>query len=92
MVLAMYSEFAEKAAGKLDWGQLAPLSKRPDAMAQFGLPTWGPLRLAMPIGAGSDATVLATQAIAHPKPHSHRVPSRPPRSSPRQPPPRCAPS
>ncbi len=64
VVLAMYSEFAEKAAGKLDWGQLAPLSKRPDAMAQFGLPTWGPLRLAMPLGAGSDATLLATQAIA----------------------------
>jgi hypothetical protein len=60
----MYSDFAEKAVGKLDWGQLAPLSKRPDAMAQFGLPTWGPLRLAMPLGAGSDATLLATQAIA----------------------------
>ncbi|GAA3039825.1 hypothetical protein GCM10010528_20460 [Gordonia defluvii] len=64
VVLAMRAAFAEKAAGKLGWGRLPELAKRPDAMAEFGLPTWGPLRLAMPLGPASDATALAGQAIA----------------------------
>ncbi len=64
VVLAMPTAFADKAAGKLGWGDLPPLAKRPDAMAQFGLATWGRLGLAMPLGASSDATVLAAQAIA----------------------------
>ncbi|GED98052.1 substrate-binding domain-containing protein [Gordonia crocea] len=64
VVLAMRSEFADNAAGKLAWSDLPGLAKRPNAMADFGLPTWGPLRLAMPVGVAADATVLSAQAIA----------------------------
>ncbi|GAB09441.1 hypothetical protein GOARA_036_01740 [Gordonia araii NBRC 100433] len=63
IVLALPTLFADKA-GDLDWGRLPGLARLPNAMAQFGLPDWGPLRMAMPLGASSDATVLAAQAIA----------------------------
>ncbi|QKT07386.1 hypothetical protein HUN08_09415 [Gordonia sp. X0973] len=64
VVLAVDAAFAAKAGTKLSWARLPGLAKRRDAMAEFGLPAWGALRLAMPTGPASDATALAAQAVA----------------------------
>ncbi|MFT3900111.1 MAG: hypothetical protein QM728_07710 [Gordonia sp. (in: high G+C Gram-positive bacteria)] len=64
VVLALPGTLAAKVRGKLAWGKLPALTQQSDALAEYGLPAWGSLRLAMPTGASSDATALAAQAIA----------------------------
>ncbi|WP_246098154.1 substrate-binding domain-containing protein [Rhodococcus spelaei] len=46
------------------WQDLPRLQSDPNSLPPLGLPGWGGLRLAMPTGAGSDATSLAAEAVA----------------------------
>ncbi|MED5801911.1 substrate-binding domain-containing protein [Gordonia sp. Z-3] len=64
VVLATAPELAEAFDGELDWQQLPTLQQRDASLGAFGLGSWGSIRLAMPIGAQSDATALAAQAVA----------------------------
>lgn len=64
VVLAVAPQFARAAAGKLSWIDVPTLSRDDDGLARLGLPGWGRLRMALPAGPGTDASVLAAQAIA----------------------------
>ncbi|GAA2071198.1 substrate-binding domain-containing protein [Williamsia deligens] len=64
VVLAVAPELARAAAGKLSWIDLATLARDDNSLSRFGLTGWGSLRLAMPAGPQTDATVLAAQAVA----------------------------
>ncbi|MGZ8179468.1 hypothetical protein ACXVUM_16190 [Williamsia sp. SKLECPSW1] len=64
VVLAVAPEFARAATGKLSWIEVPSLSRDDDGLARIGLPGWGPLRMALPAGPQTDATVLAAQAVA----------------------------
>lgn len=64
VVLATAPQLAEAFDGQLDWQQLPTLQQRDASLGAFGLGSWGSIRLAMPVGAQSDATALAAQAVA----------------------------
>lgn len=64
VVLAVAPQFARAAAGKLAWIEVPTLARDDDGLARLGLTGWGRLRLALPAGPGTDATVLAAQAVA----------------------------
>ncbi len=63
VVLAVRPEL-HKALGDQKWATLPDLQTKPDSMAGLQLPTWGSLRLALPIGGNSDAAYLASEAVA----------------------------
>jgi hypothetical protein len=54
----------QRALGDQKWSTLPDLQTKPDAMAGLKLPTWGSLRLALPVGGNSDAAYLAAEAVA----------------------------
>ncbi len=64
VVLAVSPELNSSLTGRLDWSQIPTLQRRDNSLADFGLQGWGSLRMAMPIGAQSDASALAAQAVA----------------------------
>ncbi|MGU3437473.1 substrate-binding domain-containing protein [Actinomycetes bacterium M1A6_2h] len=51
-------------AAAVGWADLPRLAGVAGSLDSIGLPGWGALRLALPTGAGSDATALATEAVA----------------------------
>lgn len=63
VVLAVRPEL-QKALGDQNWAALPDLQTKPDSMAGLKLPSWGSLRLALPIGGNSDAAFLAGEAVA----------------------------
>ncbi|MGV9743600.1 substrate-binding domain-containing protein [Rhodococcus zopfii] len=65
LVLAVPPELAHAlTSAGTDWSQLPALQTRRDALDALGLPGWGTLRLALPAGAGTDATTAAVEAVA----------------------------
>ncbi|MFW0796857.1 hypothetical protein AAFP30_23835 [Gordonia sp. CPCC 205515] len=64
VVLAMAPELAQSFDGSLDWSQVPMYQAENRSLARVGRGSWGSLRMAVPVGAGSDATVLAGQAVA----------------------------
>ncbi|CAM4451880.1 hypothetical protein MB901379_02509 [Mycobacterium basiliense] len=63
VVLAVRPELAP-ALAKQTWAALPGLQTDPNSMGALNLPTWGSLRLALPIGGNGDAAFLAGEAIA----------------------------
>jgi hypothetical protein len=63
VVLAVRPE-RQKALGDQNWATLPDLQTKPDSLAGLKLPTWGTLRLALPISGNSDAAYLAGEAVA----------------------------
>ena len=63
VVLAVRPELHKALSGQ-NWGTLPDLQTKPDSLAALNLPTWGSLRLALPLGANSDAAYLAGEAVA----------------------------
>jgi hypothetical protein len=63
VVLAVRPEL-QKALADQKWATLPELQTRPDSLAALKLPTWGSLRLALPLGGNSDAAYLAGEAVA----------------------------
>ncbi|OBC02646.1 MULTISPECIES: substrate-binding domain-containing protein [unclassified Gordonia (in: high G+C Gram-positive bacteria)] len=64
VVLATSAELGSKIDGKIDWGQVPTLQQRDGSLRDFDITGWGSLRMAMPLGAQSDASSLAAQAVA----------------------------
>ena len=63
VVLAVRPEL-QRELGDQKWSTLPRLQTKPDALAGLKLPTWGSLRLALPLGGNSDAAFLAGEAVA----------------------------
>ncbi|VEG55446.1 von Willebrand factor, type A [Mycolicibacterium aurum] len=63
VVLAVAPELKE-ALGEQNWGTLPRLQTDPRSLDTLGLPGWGGLRLALPLGDDSDASFLAAEAVA----------------------------
>ena len=63
VVLAVRPEL-QKELGEQKWQTLPELQTKPDSLAGLKLPTWGSLRLALPLGGNSDAAYLAGEAVA----------------------------
>jgi len=63
VVLAVRPEL-QKALGDQRWASLPELQVKPDSLAGLSLPTWGSLRLALPLSGNSDAAYLAGEAVA----------------------------
>ncbi|MDT7736484.1 MAG: hypothetical protein QOE12_3658 [Mycobacterium sp.] len=63
VVLAVRPEL-QKALGDQKWATLPELQVKPDSLAGLKLPTWGSLRLALPLSGNSDAAYLAGEAVA----------------------------
>jgi hypothetical protein len=63
VVLAVRPEL-QKELGEQKWETLPELQTKPDSLAGLKLPTWGSLRLALPLGGNSDAAYLAGEAVA----------------------------
>jgi hypothetical protein len=63
VVLAVRPEL-QRELGAQKWATLPGLQTNPDALAGLKLPTWGSLRLALPLGGNSDAAYLAGEAVA----------------------------
>jgi hypothetical protein len=63
VVLAVRPEL-HKALGDQKWATLPDLQTKPDSLAGLNLPSWGSLRLALPLGGNSDAAFLAGEAVA----------------------------
>jgi hypothetical protein len=63
VVLAVRPEL-QRALGDQKWSTLPDLQTKPDGLAAVKLPTWGSLRLALPLGGNSDAAYLAAEAVA----------------------------
>ncbi|MGV9825481.1 hypothetical protein [Gordonia sp. NPDC003429] len=64
VVLATSPDLGKKFDDTIDWGQLPLLQQRDNSLSEFGLDDWGSIRMAMPVGAQSDASALAAQAVA----------------------------
>jgi len=62
-VLAVRPEL-QRELGDQKWSTLPGLQTKPDALAGLKLPTWGSLRLALPLGGNTDAAFLAGEAVA----------------------------
>ena len=52
------------ALAQQNWDTLPQLQTNATALDGLDLPGWGPLRLALPLSGDSDATYLATEAVA----------------------------
>ena len=63
VVLAVRPEL-ERALGDQKWAGLPDLQTKPDSLAGLKLPSWGSLKLALPLGGNSDAAFLAGEAVA----------------------------
>jgi hypothetical protein len=63
VVLAVRPEL-QRELGAQKWATLPGLQTKPDALAGLKLPTWGSLRLALPLSGNSDAAYLAGEAVA----------------------------
>jgi hypothetical protein len=63
VLLAVRPEF-QPALANQKWETLPGLQSKPDALAGLKLPTWGSLRLALPLRDNSDAAFLAVEAVA----------------------------
>ncbi|BDB42567.1 substrate-binding domain-containing protein [Mycobacterium kiyosense] len=63
VLLAIRPEF-QSVLAKQDWAALPGLQTNPTSMAGLNQPSWGSLRLAMPITGNGDAAYLAGEAIA----------------------------
>jgi hypothetical protein len=63
VVLAVRPEL-QKELGEQKWRTLPELQTKPDSLSGLNLPTWGSLRLALPLGGNSDAAYLAGEAVA----------------------------
>jgi Bacterial extracellular solute-binding protein len=63
VVLAVSPRLKE-ALGEQNWGTLPRLQSDQAALEGLGLPGWGALRLALPLGDDSDASYLAAEAVA----------------------------
>lgn len=64
VVMAMAPELADSFDGSLEWRQVPTYQAENRSLARVGRGSWGSLRMAVPVGAQSDATVLAGQAVA----------------------------
>ena len=71
VVLALRPEL-QRALGDQKWASLPGLQTKPDGLAEVKLPTWGSLRLALPLGGNSDAAFLAGEAVARSRHPVHR--------------------
>ena len=63
VLLAIRPEMKD-ALAQQNWDTLPQLQTNATALDGLGLPGWGPLRLALPLSGDSDATYLATEAVA----------------------------
>lgn len=63
VLLAVRPEL-KPALQKQTWASLPELQTDPDGLGRLGLPGWGQLRLALPIGGNGDAAFLAGEAVA----------------------------
>ncbi|MGC2344567.1 MAG: hypothetical protein WA630_11380 [Mycobacterium sp.] len=63
VVLALRPEL-QRALADQKWATLPGLQTKPDGLTEVKLPTWGSLRLALPLGGNSDAAFLAGEAVA----------------------------
>lgn len=63
VVLAIRPEL-QQALSNQNWAALPGLQTKPDSLADLKLPSWGSLRLALPISGNADASFLAGEAIA----------------------------
>ncbi|OBJ50079.1 substrate-binding domain-containing protein [Mycobacterium sp. 1423905.2] len=63
VVLALRPEL-QQALAKQSWAALPGLQTNPTSLAGLNLPTWGSLRLALPMTGNGDASLLAGEAIA----------------------------
>ncbi|MDC8983665.1 substrate-binding domain-containing protein [Mycobacterium marinum] len=63
VLLAIRPEL-QQALGNQNWAALPGLQSDPNSMAGLKLPSWGSLRLALPVGGNGDATFLAGEAVA----------------------------
>jgi len=63
VLVAIRPEF-QQALSKQNWAALPGLQTNPNSLAGLNLPTWGSLRMSLPIGGNGDATFLAGEAIA----------------------------
>lgn len=64
VVLAVSPDLARAVGDRLDWSAVPTLQRRDASLTDFDLQGWGSLRMAMPVGAQSDASALAAQAVA----------------------------
>lgn len=63
VVMTMAPELAASFDGSLEWGQVPMYQSEDLSLARVGRGSWKSLRMAVPVGAQSDATVLAAQAV-----------------------------
>ncbi len=63
VVLAVRPEL-EPALANQNWAALPGLQTNPNSLAGLNLPTWGSLRLALPMNGNGDASFLAGEAVA----------------------------
>jgi hypothetical protein len=63
VMLGVRPELAQ-ALGSQGWAALPGLQTNPNALAGLNLPTWGSLRLALPMTGNGDAAFLAGEAVA----------------------------
>jgi hypothetical protein len=63
VLLATRPEF-EQVLSKQNWAALPGLQTNPNSMAGLNSPSWGSLRLALPVTGNADASLLAGEAIA----------------------------
>lgn len=63
VVLAVRPQL-EQAVANQTWAALPGLQTNPNSLAGLGLPTWGSLRLALPMNGNGDASFLAGEAVA----------------------------
>ncbi|MGV9868610.1 substrate-binding domain-containing protein [Rhodococcus koreensis] len=65
VVLAVRTAFANApGTAALDWKDLPSLQTGRDSLATLGLPGWGNLGLALPVGPGAESTEMAVEAVA----------------------------
>nr|WP_204807363.1 substrate-binding domain-containing protein [Mycobacterium riyadhense] len=63
VLLAIRPEL-QKALSNQNWAALPGLQTNPDSLAGLNMPTWGSLRLSLPVTGNGDAAFLAGEAIA----------------------------
>lgn len=63
VLLAIRPELQQPLSNQ-NWAALPQLQANPNSMAALNLPSWGSLRLAMPVAGNGDAALLAGEAIA----------------------------
>ncbi|WP_283335166.1 substrate-binding domain-containing protein [Rhodococcus sp. IEGM 1307] len=65
VVLAVRTAFANApGTPAIDWKDLPSLQTGRDSLATLGLPGWGSLGMALPVGPGAESTEMAVEAVA----------------------------